>query len=380
MEDWRVDELVDEKAEKKPRPVVAKEEPEPFELKEEPKPFELTEELKPVAPKEEPEPIELKEEPEPIEREEEPESFKREEEPKPVAAKVEPKPVWRREEPKPVAHKEGLKPVWRKEEPKPVAAKVEPKPVTAKVEPKPVTAKVEPKPVTAKVEPKPVTAKIEPKPVARWEEPKPFELTEEPKPVAPKEEAKPTAKPISISPDKVQFRWKIVVCGPGGVGKSTMLHRYFYREFLPDMIMTIGVSHMSHIIERQGKIINLIIWDLSGQKRFEVLHPAYVGDSTGAMVVFDMSQSDTLEEVNHWVEMIRKYNPNNRGLPIIIVGTKIDLVTDQAFLDKIYKRIEEKMAELDLQYVCVTSSKTNYNIDETMTFLIDYLLFQQNLI
>ncbi|HME54338.1 MAG TPA: Rab family GTPase [Candidatus Lokiarchaeia archaeon] len=212
------------------------------------------------------------------------------------------------------------------------------------------------------------------------------ELSEEtavenkPAPATPPKEEKPPAKPISISPDKVQFRWKIVVCGPGGVGKSTLLHRYFYREFLPDMIMTIGVSHMSHIIERNGKVINLIIWDLSGQKRFEVLHPAYVGDSTGAMVFFDMSQPDTLEEVNKWVEMIRKYNPSNPGLPIIIVGSKIDLVTDQAFLDKIYKRIEEKMADLDLQYLCVTSSKNNYNVDETVNFLVDYLIFQQNLV
>lgn len=199
-------------------------------------------------------------------------------------------------------------------------------------------------------------------------------------PAVPAEEPKQVVNQPSISPDKVQFRWKIVVCGPGGVGKSTLLHRYFYREFLPDMIMTIGVSHMSHVVERQNKIINLIIWDLSGQKRFEVLHPAYVGDSTGAMVVFDMSQPETLEEVNKWVEMIRKYNPNNKGLPIIIVGTKIDLVTDQAYLNKIYKRIEEKMAELDMQYLCVTSSKTNYNVDETINFLVDYLLFQQNII
>ncbi|MEX2683092.1 MAG: Rab family GTPase [Candidatus Sigynarchaeota archaeon] len=183
----------------------------------------------------------------------------------------------------------------------------------------------------------------------------------------------------NVSQDKIQFRWKICVVGPGGVGKSTMLHRYFYKQFIPDMIMTIGVSHMSHVIERHGKIINLIIWDLSGQKRFEVLHPAYVGDSTGAFVVFDMSQPDTLDDVNKWVDLIRRYNANNKALPIILVGTKVDLLTDQSQLDAIYKKIEEKMAELELQYVCVTSSKTNYNVTETIDFLVDYILWSRGI-
>jgi small GTP-binding protein len=183
----------------------------------------------------------------------------------------------------------------------------------------------------------------------------------------------------NVAQEKIQYRWKVVVCGPGGVGKSTMLHRYFYKQFMPDMIMTIGVSHMSHVIERHGKIINLILWDLSGQKRFEVLHPAYLGDSTGAFVVFDMSQPDTLEEVTKWAGLIRKYNSTNPTLPIVLVGTKVDLLTDQGKLDAIYKKIEEKMAELELQYVCVTSSKTNYNVTETIDFLVDYILWSRGL-
>ncbi|NMC07607.1 MAG: GTP-binding protein [Candidatus Lokiarchaeota archaeon] len=183
----------------------------------------------------------------------------------------------------------------------------------------------------------------------------------------------------NVAQDKIQFRWKIVVVGPGGVGKSTMLHRYFYKQFMPDMIMTIGVSHMSHVIERHGKIINLIIWDLSGQKRFEVLHPAYLGDSTGAFIVFDMSQPDTIDEVPKWAELIRRYNAANKALPIVLVGTKVDLLTDQSQLDATYKKIEEKMAELELQYVCVTSSKTNYNVTETIDFLVDYILWSRGL-
>jgi small GTP-binding protein len=197
----------------------------------------------------------------------------------------------------------------------------------------------------------------------------------------PKDQQSPTETKIlkDVAPEKVMYRWKIVVCGPGGVGKTTLLHRYFYKTFLSDTVMTIGVVHMSHFIERHGKIINLIIWDLSGQKRFEVLHPAYIGDANGAFVVFDMSVPETLDEVNHWVELIRKYNSKNPNMPIVIVGTKIDLL-DQSKLDEIYERIEQKMAELELQYVCATSSKTGVNVNETIDFLVDFILYSANLI
>ena len=392
---WSVDELVTEKVEEKPKPVSVEAVPEAVTSEGEPEtntgkepepviralPKPIVKELPKRFVKELPKPVGL---PKPVASREQPKPVAARAQPEIVARTEAPEPVWHAEEPK--AHKEPLKPVWRKEEPKTATITAQPEPAAPGVEPELAAQESEPEsiePVALREEPKPVepvALKEEPKPVTPIEEPKPFQLGEEPAPVARSEEPRPAAKTISISPDKVQFRWKIVVCGAGGVGKSTLLHRYFYNEFLPDMIMTIGVSHMSHVVERQGKYINLIIWDLSGQKRFEVLHPAYVGDSTGAMVVFDMSQPETLDEVNKWVEMIRKFNPNNRGLPIVIVGTKIDLVSDQAYLDKIYKRIEEKMQELDLQYLCVTSSKTGYNIDETVNFLIDYLIFQQNLV
>nr|MDO8118618.1 Rab family GTPase [Candidatus Sigynarchaeota archaeon] len=176
--------------------------------------------------------------------------------------------------------------------------------------------------------------------------------------------------------DKVDYAWKIIVCGGGGVGKSTFLHRYFRNEFKENTSMTIGCSHYSEFVERQGKLVNLIIWDLSGQPRFEVLHPAYVGDSYGAFVFFDMTQIDTLVDVNKWVELIRQFN--SRPVPIIFVGTKVDLVTEQAMLDHVYRFAEEKMAELDINYICITSSKTNYNVKETLDFFVDYLIWQAN--
>ncbi|MHA1681988.1 MAG: Rab family GTPase [Promethearchaeota archaeon] len=171
----------------------------------------------------------------------------------------------------------------------------------------------------------------------------------------------------------VDHTWKIVLGGHGGVGKSTLLHRYFYKEFKDNTSMTVGCAFVSHNIELQGQVVQLVIWDLGGQERFDVLHPAYVGDATGAFIFFDMSDIDTLNGVNKWVDLIRKYN--SEDIPMIIVGTKVDLIYDQEMLDYVYNIAEEKMRELNIDYISVTSSKTNYNVDETVNFLIDYILW-----
>ncbi|MFX0103311.1 MAG: Rab family GTPase [Candidatus Hodarchaeota archaeon] len=174
----------------------------------------------------------------------------------------------------------------------------------------------------------------------------------------------------------VDYTWKIIVSGEGGVGKSTLLHRYFYHEFRPDMSMTVGVSHLSHDIDRNGKLVRLIIWDLGGQKRFDVLHPAYVGDATAGFVFFDSTSLETLENMDKWVDLIRK--KNTEDILLVMVGTKIDLILSQESLDYVFSLAEQKMAELNIQYVTATSSKANYNVEETINFLIDYLLWRES--
>lgn len=169
------------------------------------------------------------------------------------------------------------------------------------------------------------------------------------------------------------YVFKLIVCGNGGVGKSTLLHRYFRGEFKENTSMTIGVSHMSEFIERNGSRVNLIIWDLGGQPRFDVLHPAYVSNSSGALLVFDMNAIDTLEQLDKWAELLRRYNGD--AIPIILVGTKVDLIHDQQVLDHVYGVAARKMKELELKDICVTSAKMNYNIDETMSYLVDYLVW-----
>ena len=169
------------------------------------------------------------------------------------------------------------------------------------------------------------------------------------------------------------YVWKIIIAGKGGVGKTTLLHRYLHEEFIENLGMTIGVQiHSSNII-RQNKKISLVFWDLGGQERFRFIQGEYVRGGAAAMVFFDMSNPQGFPQVREWVEMIRKYTFS--AIPTILIGAKLDLVTDVEESSEIHERAAKLVQDLYLVCYTPTSSKWGINVHETMNFMVDLLIW-----
>lgn len=160
--------------------------------------------------------------------------------------------------------------------------------------------------------------------------------------------------------------------GDGGVGKTTLLHRYVHNEFLQDMKLTIGVQIHTQTFERQGKGVNLALWDLGGQERFRFVQDSFMRGASAAFVCFDMSRYATINRVREWVDMIRQ----NAGpsIPIMLVGTKMDLVSDGSVLESMHRDAKELVKELDLCCYSPTSSKWNFNVHESIQYMVDTLI------
>ncbi len=56
--------------------------------------------------------------------------------------------------------------------------------------------------------------------------------------------------------------FKIVVAGDGGVGKTTLLHRYVNGEFLEETSMTLGLDIFNKEVEISGKSYKVLFWDV----------------------------------------------------------------------------------------------------------------------
>ena len=82
---------------------------------------------------------------------------------------------------------------------------------------------------------------------------------------------------------------KILTAGEGGVGKTTLLHKYIKGEFLADTKMTIGVEFFLKEMNVDGFDVILQLWDFGGQERFRFLLESYVTGARGALLMFDLT-------------------------------------------------------------------------------------------
>ena len=152
--------------------------------------------------------------------------------------------------------------------------------------------------------------------------------------------------------------YKVLTVGDGGVGKTTLLHRYIKGEFLANTQMTLGVGFQVSNMIVDGTTIMLQIWDFGGQEQFRFMLERYSLGARGAAVMFDLTRVITLENIEQWINICRKGNPN---VPLILVGTKLDLASDIMVDDSYVKEIMETYNLFD--YI-KTSSKNGEGVHE----------------
>jgi len=136
--------------------------------------------------------------------------------------------------------------------------------------------------------------------------------------------------------------------------------------------MTIGVEFFLKEVQVHGQDCTLQIWDFGGQERFRFLLKSYVMGAKGALLMFDLTRPMTLENLNEWISIVRGNDP---GLPILFVGTKLDLKEDISVDDDYAKSFLEQFDLLD--YIKV-SSKTGENVQETFREIAERVLERQS--
>jgi len=168
-----------------------------------------------------------------------------------------------------------------------------------------------------------------------------------------------------------KFILKILTAGEGGVGKTTLLHRYVEGRFSAETKMTIGVEFFLKETELDSQLCTLQLWDFGGQERFRFLLESYVLGAKGALLMFDLTRPITLENLEQWVNICRKNNPD---LPILFLGTKNDLL-DEIMVDDDYAITFQE--EFNLFDYLRVSSKSGENVQEAFNLLTRRILERQ---
>ncbi|XP_009950806.1 PREDICTED: ras-related protein Rab-5C isoform X2 [Leptosomus discolor] len=139
-------------------------------------------------------------------------------------------------------------------------------------------------------------------------------------------------------------QFKLVLLGESAVGKSSLVLRFVKGQFHEYQESTIGVKFE--------------IWDTAGQERYHSLAPMYYRGAQAAIVVYDITNTDTFVRAKNWVkELQRQASPN---IVIALAGNKADLATKRAvdFQDA------QTYADDNSLLFMETSAKTAMNVNE----------------
>jgi small GTP-binding protein len=158
---------------------------------------------------------------------------------------------------------------------------------------------------------------------------------------------------------------KVVVAGPGGVGKTTLLKRLETNDFIP-AISTIGVNFLVLDHEVGDTVLRIAYWDYAGEDRFRSLFPGYCQGSSAGIVTFDTSRLKTLSELSEWLKMMKEHNEPD--IPIILLGNKVDTI-DEAQRKIISEAASKFSKENDLAGYYFCSAKSGEGITSPFSHL-----------
>ena len=109
--------------------------------------------------------------------------------------------------------------------------------------------------------------------------------------------------------------------------------------------------------------MKLQIWDTAGQERFRSIQASYYKGANGILVVYDITDRKSFDNLNSWLIEIEKNG--NRNVYKLLIGNKSDLED----LRKVSKEEGKEFAQINGMEFFETSAKENYQVQDAFVQL-----------
>eukprot|EP00963_Diacronema_lutheri_P006970 scaffold625_cov324-Pavlova_lutheri.AAC.4 len=142
-----------------------------------------------------------------------------------------------------------------------------------------------------------------------------------------------------------------------GAGKSSLVRRFVKGQFFDYQESTIGAAFSTKTLPEHN--VKFEIWDTAGQERYHSLAPMYYRGAAAAIIVYDISSTESFERAKSWVkELQRQGNPN---MVMALAGNKADLAETSR---KVSVEDAQQYAEENGLFFMETSAKDAQNVNE----------------
>ena len=202
-----------------------------------------------------------------------------------------------------------------------------------------------------------------------------------------KKRASQAKLPSTIGTDPPMKRFKILLLGDSGVGKTSLIFRWTMDTFNPSLGSTVGVDFKAKKVNIDGENVQIQVWDTSGQEQFRKITQSYYRGAQGIMLVCDVSDKKTIENITGWMENIIKNATDS--IRVVLVGNKTDLRDEikknsaaenggkitaaQQDLEEKAKQVVEIADKFNVPYI-ETSAKDSSGVNDAFTSLVNLMI------
>jgi len=172
-----------------------------------------------------------------------------------------------------------------------------------------------------------------------------------------------------------EYVFKITLLGDAAVGKTSLINQFVENTFQEDYKPTLGANIIRKdvILEELNAKVRLIVWDLAGQEKYNVVRSLYYQGCVGALLVYDVTRIVTFENiVSKWLNDFKKY-VKREGI-YLLLGNKSDLNEQRVVQTSDGTKLAEK---INASKFIETSAKFGENVDNAFKTLVYQILENQ---
>ncbi|MFX1500800.1 MAG: Rab family GTPase [Promethearchaeota archaeon] len=146
--------------------------------------------------------------------------------------------------------------------------------------------------------------------------------------------------------------------------------RYTNNAFRRNYVPTLGVMVSDKVFKIDDSIIQLTLWDIGGQQKFQTMRQHFYKGSDAVFFVFDLTRIESFTNIPKWYsDVMEQLKDRVVELKGFIIGNKRDLASQRKVTSEMATQLAD---QLSLKFV-ETSALLGENVNYAFSTIANHL-------